>query len=215
MLNLAATDLKSFVSRFKADYFRTMKVLPYNRFDAARSQLWWLLPADDKVAFRWGKAALWQDDETGEVRCGFHVEKGVLADADPKSTKIMQPDWFWHRFLDLVETDLPDVVAHAAMALGQNLELDIGCGILSPDADWTRLEFTIDGPTLTQMKYEPADGILNDLAESENFTDFSRTLQSLDGAPTVWHWIGVTIGARCKHRSESAAPFAGRNVQRS
>ena len=126
-MNLAATNLKSFVSRFNADFFPQMKVLPYNRFDTAKSQYWWMLPVGDMVGFRWGKAAFREDDESGEVFCGFHVEKGVID--HEKTANIMQPDWFWHHFLDLVDTDIADAVARAAMALGQNLELEIGCGV--------------------------------------------------------------------------------------
>lgn len=196
-MNLPYKSVEDVANVLKVRYFPGFRVLPYNRFDLKHSQHWWLSPASENPAFRYGKVMCTTNDAwTGEGRvfCGFNVEKGVLHEGDWAKTNVMDNTWFWHRFLKLANEPLVTAVSDAARAVDGNIQVFVAAGVLVTGAQWSHVLFDTDGGRLATVDYQPGDGLLAKVATNTSIPDFADALRTLDGPTTAWQWIDVLIG---------------------
>ena len=145
-MNLPYRTAQDAACALKERCFRNYHLLPYNWHDPTRNPTWWLSPATDRVAYRYGKAAFETNEKWVKPRhvfCGFWVEKGlVTGDAGGRHNEIMQPNWFWHRFVELAGGPLASKIEEARGALGHNLSLAVTAGILGAKRRGASLSLT-------------------------------------------------------------------------
>jgi len=77
--------------------------IQYNRF-LSQSSTWWLSPVGVNPAYKYGKLGFVPCGD-GEIRICLYVEKGLGRESQAPKTQIMDSMWFWHTFLDEMETD--------------------------------------------------------------------------------------------------------------
>lgn len=198
MLNIGNESLRDWLVDLRNAYFPELKFLPYNRFELEKSQHFWLSPTTEKAAFRHPKFRLTQDDpwwESGEVFCGWNVEKGLSVDPAllqlPASNR-MNSEWFWHRFLKWDGSQLFRLVQDARQQVDDSLEIFVTAGIPNGGKEWPRLLLDVNGAKLHRAKYVSADGTLNGLSGANDFAAFLRELNELTAAE--WYWVDIVIG---------------------
>ena len=198
-MNLPYRTVQDAACALKERCFRNYHLLPYNWHDPTRNPTWWLSPATDRVAYRYGKAAFETNEKWVKPRhvfCGFWVEKGlVTGDAGGRHNEIMQPNWFWHRFVKLAGCPLASKIEEARGALGHNLSLAVTAGILGAKETWGIAVLDVDGEALVcRPSSWPGDGTLAGVASCSRLRDFASAIRSLDAPERNWHWVVVLVG---------------------
>jgi len=197
-MNLPYDNVKDLVVKLKANNFQQFYVLPYNRFDVKKSIHWWLSPTPEKAAFRHAKVVFTTDAswfDSGDVFCGFNVEKGVKRDAASKASEVMDGTWFWHQFLDLAEKELALKVSQAAQSIDTNMQIFITAGPAGVGHEWDHLLFEVENGTLTQLEHNSPNRVLSEIAKSKDFAEFTRSLRKLT-KDAEWFWVDLLIGSQ-------------------
>ncbi len=194
-MNLNFSSVRDAAIELRNTSFPRFSVLSYNRWDVDHSQHWWLSPTRTKAAFRHGKIIFTTADwvEEGKVFCAFNVEKGQRKSLGG-SQWTMTKDWFWHRFVDLTNTELSSAIAVARIGLGENLRLVAACGIPATGAKWDYLSFNVDGDRLERTAYRSDEGVLIDIAEVTTIPNFATAIRAHDSDKTAWYWTDILIG---------------------
>lgn len=195
-MNLPFASPHEVAKQLKQQHFTRLHVLPYNRFRVADSTHWWLSPTSAKAGFKHGKLMLTQTDclvQSGELFCGWNVEKGLLHSGSWQASNIMDRSWFWHSFLSFSGSELENAIDEASEATNQDLQLYVAAMIPGGQTP-ASVVLNVKGTHLKPAAYEPGDGILIEVARSSTLEEFLTALRKLDGAPTAWHWIDVVIG---------------------
>lgn len=206
MLNIRTESLRDWIVELRDTYFPRMRFLPYNRFDIQNSQHYWLSPTTEKFAFSQPKIRCTQNDswwETGDVFCGWNVEKGLTIDPSLSqwpASNLMDAKWAWHQFLRFDVDRLKGCLDSAQRVVDDRLEFYVTAGMLVTGKEWSRLLFEVDGGDLIRKKFDRADGILDGLATSSDVGEFLAELCKLNSAQ--WYWVDVIIGQAVNHDLE-------------
>ncbi|EAQ77762.1 hypothetical protein [Blastopirellula marina] len=194
-MNLPFASPHEVAKQLKQHYFPRLHVLPYNRFRVADSTHWWLAPTGAKAAFQHGKLMLTQIDvlvKSGELFCGWNVEKGLLHPGSWQASNVMDSSWYWHSFLTFTGSELEEMIADAREATDKDLQIYVAATI--PGQSPAAVVLNVDGSRLKPAAYEASDGILIEVARSGTLNELMAALRNLNGTATAWHWMDVVIG---------------------
>lgn len=194
--------------------------LPWNRFDQLNTD-WWLVPASDKRAHRYGKAMFtFSDRFPDRIVCCLNVEKGfggVTAEVYPELRGrgfILDQSWAWFRFLDGLadgeferaaqmiteEANSPVTLAVSASYTSSPTDFE-PYAVLDPEAvmgecrsplDAGRIWFDIRDGALEKLEERCIGDLLRPVADCRQVRDLPAALQS--SKEMAWAWVDVYAG---------------------
>ncbi len=182
---------------------------PYNRFQWETSESWWLVPAPDRLAFRYAKIVVTSASRVagpGLLFTGLYVEKGlgpalVSARYYPDDWFI-GPTWRWHGVLrDLAGGQFKSAVALASRQLGEPVDIRVDAHVpiagparLRPSHDLLAFECE-DGdrlrPAMTTLP-SAQHQFLGDAKGAVTLGQLAESLQAIPNGDTAW--VNLYIG---------------------
>lgn len=173
-----------------------LHLLPYSRFSAEDSSLWWLCPIKAKTAFKQGKYVLGKPSQFGfesGIVCGLHIERGVKQTIGSPDWKL-GPDWKWHDFINDFGSAVPRAVERAFSILAEPMEVLVFAstdGLKNVD----RIRFTSTGNSLLMDEANVNIDALSDTLSGESWADLGRNLELLP-ANADWYWVDIFVISR-------------------
>jgi len=200
---------------------RHLTLRPYNRFDTKFTE-WWLIPSTDWPAYRYGKLCFSQSDDTPYLMfIGFYVEKGLgrqLADLT-KANQLMEPNWFWHDFLNaarggVLDVPMRTIIERTGAPLQVYLNLyefnhapDPETGENAPD-DW--LEFVVHEDDLGFTPVFEGQDVLAPLNSVANLPDLVGRFIGLE--KMTWYWINWMIGTYVQYSTDDTGDWGATDL---
>ncbi len=197
---------------------------PYNPYRPDESD-WWISPEKDNPAYRHGKYVFnpTRDDQR-TVFVGVHVEKGFGPTAAAMSAtardrrQIMDPDWFWHRFLDNFSSGTAEsILTDAASRSGESMLLEFAAFFWEdPTSDFEPYDkerenydlasFEFDGESFTCCAEDSRTpcSLLDELVSCTSSSKIGDSLRNLPNED--WVWVNAYIGTKCRLDSSGSIP---------
>ena len=172
-----------------------LNLLPYNRFDAVKSSVWWLAPTREKVAFKYGKLLVGEDHPVsmpGSMFCGLHIEKGPEY-VGVKAGHKLGDDWIWSGFLNDCSGAFNDAASEARRVLNADLDIHVFAwpdGGGGPD----HLQFELGDAGLKNTEAVTPLNVLEGLDKADSVPALGRALSDLSSDRREFYWIGVQVG---------------------
>jgi hypothetical protein len=197
---------------------------PYNRFDPDAS-LWWLVPATEWPAFKYGKLFFTSDPHAipgsrDGFYCGFNIEKGLGVSAKDiyHHSLIMTNEWLWHKFIRSLPAGFPDMVGNVFLTIyASHIPLERSSLIESPDAFLVArqtfqsssavFEVAVKSLRLVETKLNPANpelsAFIKQLSSMNNIGDLQGQLLQFREAD--WSWIDFYAGVLVPRNAQTLA----------
>jgi len=173
-----------------------LHLLPYSRFSAEDSTLWWLCRTKSKTAFKQGKFVLGKPDrfhfESGIV-CGLHIERGVKQNLGNPDWKLGN-DWQWNKFITDMQHELPMAVSRIHAIIAEPVDVFVHASATEKH-HCDRLKFSSTGNSLCVQSTELNLKVLHETSACTSWNELGRNLELLPTAAD-WYWIDVFIVAR-------------------
>lgn len=183
----------------------SLTLRPFNRFELPFTE-WWMIPSTEWPAYQHGKLCFWRfpTEPSAPVYVGYCVEKGLtravegMADVPP--SHIMQPNWYWHTFLDQMPGEaFRSAIVATQNSVGSPLRLVLMAYAFNrvpredesrvlPD-DFLEFEFNSDGMGINL--YQSADSYLEPLNQARDLESSVKILRGLD---LRFHWVDLIMG---------------------
>ncbi len=188
---------------------------PFNRFNTAFTE-WWLIPATEWPAYKYGKLCFHRYPRTpeGVLYSGYYVEKGLGSQLNglPNVQKkhLMQGDWQWHEFVNRsLDGEINKVIKELSdMNLARiRVLVEIHAFNKVPKVDMERsapsdtIEFEITAPGLQWQLIQPGKSNLAKFNGAGSLRDLLERIykeRDLD-----YFWIDLVIGARFRYGNNS------------
>jgi hypothetical protein len=201
---------------------RIGNAMPYGRFQYDSSHTWWIVPATDRVAFRYAKIIVSSSpfiSGPAKLFVGLYVEKGIgkkFAEIGYCSWDwVLKEDWRWHGILHDLKNDLfRKAMLRASQNLGEPLEFILNAHVppgkkssFKPPHDILSFE-TTDGHEI-QLKRQPIvktdEKFLKGLDRASNIPELAEMIESIPNNESVWVniYIGQTFNTSTKKDSST------------
>ena len=170
-----------------------LHLLPYSRFSAEDSSLWWLCTRKARTAFDQGKWVLGKVDrfdlDSGIV-VGLHIERGLIQSTGRVDWKLSR-EWKWHQFVGDMAGDVAHAVSRASDSIGSALEVFVSASV-EGDHNTNRVHFTSTGQSLALKRADIVGDVLADLKSAGTWQELGSHLAHLPSA-AEWYWIDVFV----------------------
>lgn len=204
---------------------------PYQR-QAPEFTHWWFMPSTEWPAYHHSKLFIQQYRPQPGVQSeylytGFYVERGFgerVLELDPRFDRkmIMQPNWFWFRFVGHAEEGELDA------PLGETLERS-GFPVIVSVELWEYRDAE-DRYRLTRGPYDSIEFAVTEAEPSLSVQSRSQTdvLESLDDCPSLgelarglesrseldWIWVNLFIGVKFRYGDEQTGTWRASDIWR-
>jgi len=210
----SSADLARELAAVWAERDRVAYPRPYNRWKWDESQTWWVVPAPDKLAFRYSKIIVSASPrlaEPDQLFVGLYVEKGVgeaLASAGYYPEEwVLKSTWRWHGVLsDLASGAFGPPIAEVSHRIGEPVEIRVDAHVpvikaaVQPPHDIVAYE-SLNGVAISTMR-QPVLGteqnFLGSLTRALTLQELASSLQTIPASDSAW--INLYIG-RCLQKS--------------
>lgn len=195
---------------------RRLSLRPYNRFDTKFTE-WWLIPATEWPAYRYGKLAFGQSDSNPNwMFTGYYIERGLgsqLLDLT-KANQLLGKDWFWHEFLkDALSGALDPPMRTIHERAGVQLRVyvnvyefnhvpDPETGANVPD---DQLEFIVGEGDLDFTSVLKGKDVLAPLNNAKNLPDLIASFVGLKSMN--WYWSNWLIGTYVQYSADDTGDW--------
>ncbi len=179
---------------------------PFNRFATAFTE-WWLVPAPEWPAYKYGKLCFHKYPRTadGVLFTGYYVEKGLgvrlTGLPDVQKSHIMQSDWRWYEFVDWVSKGKVDKVVEQVRDLSQAsirvlVEIHAFNKVPEPDTERTApsdaIEFEIASLDSRWQLIQPGQSTLAKFNRAVSIVDL---MEGMIGEKDLdYFWMDLVIG---------------------
>jgi len=174
-----------------------LHLLPYNRFNLAGENTWWLSPSSENPAYAFGKFFCSNAEghcEAGHVRCGLHVEKGIEQEAENPSQK-MRADWEWHRFVTaLTSGTFAKAVEAAAGAVETPLRVHF-VATLAGEREELSADTRDGALTGVSTKLSPRVKAFYRMRDCTSFEDLGALLGGDVRKAMSWGWVDAYVSS--------------------
>lgn len=185
---------------------RVARAWPYNRWKWDESDTWWIVPAPDRLAFRYGKIIVSTSPrlaDSDHLFVGLYSEKGIsgsLARAGYYPDEwILDSAWRWHDVVaDLASGAFASAIATVSERIGESVAVTAGAHVpvvkasSRPPHDIVAYE-TVDGIALTPTAspvLATEQRFLKNAAAVATVPDLANSLRTIvDSA-----WINLYVG---------------------
>lgn len=176
-----------------------LHLLPFSRFSAEDSSLWWLCKRKARAAYDQGKWVLGKVDRfdlDSDIMVGLHVERGFIQSAGTANWKHSR-EWMWNQFVkDMAgEVALADAVSRASDIIGRPLDVFVTAGT-EGDPNMNRVYFTSTGQSLALERADTVGDVLADVKSAGTWQELGSRLLHLPSAAD-WYWIEVYVLTQC------------------
>jgi hypothetical protein len=173
-----------------------LHLMPFSRFSAEDSSLWWLCPVKARKAFNQGKFIFGMPSRFGfdsGIASGLHVERGLKQTLDSTDWKL-GADWQWHKFVNDMHVAVPKAVTQMSAILGEPIDVFVFASTDGPQ-NIDRVHFTSTGITLSIEQSELKLNALKETPACRSWSELSRNLEFLPSSAD-WYWIDMYIVTR-------------------
>jgi len=197
---------------------------PFNRFATAFTE-WWLIPATEWPAYKYGKLCFHRYPRTvgGVLYTGYYVEKGLgvqLAGLpDVQKSHIMQSDWRWYEFIDWASSDKINEAAkqvHGLSQVGIRLLVEIHAFNKVPEPDTERsapsdtIEFEIAPSDSRWQLIQPGQGTLAKFNGADNIATLVEGMHNEKDLD--YFWLDLIIGVRLHYGNGSSRSWSAPDI---
>jgi hypothetical protein len=166
--------------------------IQYNRF-LSQSTTWWLSPVGVNPAYKYGKFGFVPSGD-GEIRIGLYVEKGLGRESQCPTTQVMDSTWFWHAFLNEMETDrfsssLNSIQSESGVQPEIYIESFVGS-----ERDSVSFLWESSAGRLSLMRQDFKGATLASMDHVSNLPSLVERLRGLTSEAFVW--IDLMVGIR-------------------
>jgi len=202
---------------------------PY-QYQAPEFTHWWFMPSTEWPAYHHSKLFIQQYHpqpgvQSEHLYTGFYVERGLgepVLELDPRFDRkmIMQPGWFWFRFLGHAEdgeldAPLRETLERSGLPAIVCVELweyrDAEDRYRLTRGPYDNLEFTVTAaePSLTVQSHSQTE-VLQDLDECTSLGQLARGLE--EGKQLDWFWVNLFIGVKLRYGHEETGTWRAPDI---
>jgi len=186
---------------------------PY-QYQGPENTEWWFIPSTDWPAYHHSKLCVHQYDPSPEMLLvGFYVEHGYGGRLKglTKQNLIMEPDWYWLRFLRHARDGDFDPTMRETLARSR-CPLTVWLDAQAPErGDVDKIEFTIRTPKLCFEVEGPTGEILSSLRECGDLRSLAGHLAEL-GDTLQWYWLNLVIGIKLRYGNLQTGTWRARDI---
>ena len=202
---------------------------PY-QYQAPEFTHWWFLPSTEWPAYHHSKLFIQQYRpqpglQSEYLYTGFYVERGLgnpVLELDPRFDRkmIMQPNWFWSRFVSHAEegeldAPLREVVERSGLPVIVSVDLweyrDAEDRYRLTRGPYDNLGFAVTAaePSLSVQSRSQTE-VLQDLDECTSLGELARRLEQR--SELDWIWVNLFIGVKLRYGDEASGTWRARDI---